>query len=102
MTGEAGPVGGFFALFDPLLRGSALVVEADDGLGRRDPRQRPGAWCTARRRHHRNTPPRAGSHSASARPCRPSTFSAAGARWQTPPTPPWASCGLLLAIADMR
>ena len=31
MTGEAGPVGGFFALLDPLLRRPASVVEVDDG-----------------------------------------------------------------------
>src|SRR5437773_10147183 len=30
-TGEARPVGGAFALFDPLLRRPTLVVEADDG-----------------------------------------------------------------------
>ena len=30
VTGEARPVGGGFALLDPLLRGPALVVEADD------------------------------------------------------------------------
>jgi len=31
MAGEAGPVGGFLALLDPLLGRPALVVEADDG-----------------------------------------------------------------------
>ena len=31
VTGEPGPVGGFFALLDPLLGRPALVVEADDG-----------------------------------------------------------------------
>ncbi len=31
VAGEAGPVGGGFALFDPLLRRPALLVEADDG-----------------------------------------------------------------------
>src|SRR5262249_58304900 len=30
VTGEPGPVSGFLALLDPLLRGPALVVEADD------------------------------------------------------------------------
>ncbi len=31
VTGESGPVGGFFALLDPLLRRPTLVVEVDDG-----------------------------------------------------------------------
>ncbi len=31
VTGEAGPVGGGFALLDPLLRRPALGVKADDG-----------------------------------------------------------------------
>jgi hypothetical protein len=31
VTGEPGPVGGFLALLDPLLRGPALIVETDDG-----------------------------------------------------------------------
>ena len=30
VTGKPGPVGGFFALLDPLLGRPALVVEADD------------------------------------------------------------------------
>ncbi len=34
MAGEPGPVGGFLALLDPLLRRPALVVEADDGAVR--------------------------------------------------------------------
>src|SRR6266404_5875497 len=31
VTGESGPVGGFLALLDPLLRRPTLVVEVDDG-----------------------------------------------------------------------
>src|SRR5712692_11435005 len=31
VAGEPGPVGGFLALLDPLLRSAALVVEMDDG-----------------------------------------------------------------------
>jgi len=34
MAGEAGPVGGGFALFDPLLGHPPLVAEADDSPGR--------------------------------------------------------------------
>ena len=34
VAGEPGPVGGFLALLDPLLRRPALVVEVDDGPAR--------------------------------------------------------------------
>src|SRR3989442_15157254 len=52
VTGEARPVGGGFALLDPLLRGPAMVVEADDGavgLG-------PEAWGQRHRRPRRGPP----------------------------------------------